>query len=127
MSSVVFQPLLHDPLGWKSSNTTYADTFTWKNYRPTNKDKRVSKYGQRYQKQIKKQQQQTNVCLSLEANEEQTIQPVIVGKKFGENRDPTPASVRSSPWKTPTPPPPPVVNEGSLTPKQRPASINRVC
>ena len=127
MSSVIFQPLLHDPLGWKSSNTTYADTFTWKNYRPTNKDKRVSKYGQRYQKQIKHQQQQTNVCLSLGTNEEQIIRPVVVGKKIGENRDPTPVSFRSSPSKTPTTPPPVVNEESLLTPKQRPASINRVC
>jgi hypothetical protein len=125
MSSVIFQPLLHDPLGWKSLNSTYADTFTWKNYQPSNKDKRISKYGQQYHRQLKKQQQQqqkTNVCSPLGENEEQTIRPLIVRKKIEQNRGLTPASVRSSPSKTPS-----VLNEESLISKQRAASINRVC
>lgn len=125
MSSVIFQPLLHDPLGWKSLNSTYADTFTWKNYRPSNKDKRISKYGQQYHRQLKKQQQQqqkTNVCSPLGENEEQTIRPLIVRKKIEQNRGLTPASLRSSPSKTPS-----VLNEESLISKQRAASINRVC
>jgi hypothetical protein len=123
MSSVIFQPLLHDPLGWKSSNSTYADTFTWKKYRKTNKDKKFSAYGQQYQKQLQKQQ--TNNSLPPTANDEQTIQRVILVKKNEENRGPTPASCRYSPSKTPTAvieePPVLIVDY-----KQRPASTNRV-
>jgi hypothetical protein len=127
MSSVIFQPLLHDPLGWKQVNTTYADTFNWKKYRSPKKDKRISTYGQQYERQLKKQQklQQTNNCLPSATNEEQTIQRLLLVKKNEENRRLTPASDRSSPSKTP-----PAVTEELpvviVESKQRTASINRV-
>ena len=124
MSSVIFQPLLHDPLGWKASNTTYADTYTWKNYRTSNKDKRISAYGQQYQRQLQKQQklQQTNASLpTVTTNEEQTNLRLVSGKKNEESRGTTPASQRATP---------PVVTEKSpiliVEHKQRSASVNRV-
>jgi len=127
MSSVIFQPLLHDSLGWKQSNSTYADAFNWKTYRSAGKDKRISKYGQQYQRQLQKQQklQQINNCLPSATNEEQTIQRLLLVKKNEENRGPTPGSDRSSPSKTP----PAVTKEFPvviLESKERSASINRV-
>ncbi|CAF3397132.1 unnamed protein product [Rotaria sp. Silwood1] len=129
MSSVIFQPLLHDPLGWKSSTTTYADTFKWRKYRSTSKDKKISAYGQQYQRQLRKQQeqqklQQTNSCLSSTTNEEQIIQRVIPTKKNEENREVTPISYRCSSSKTA-----PAIIEDHSVPivenKQRSASTNR--
>ena len=58
MSSVIFQPLLHDPLGWKASNTTYTDHYQWKKQRLTRKDKIVSPYGQKFQRQLQRQKDQ---------------------------------------------------------------------
>jgi hypothetical protein len=95
MSSVIFQPLLHDPLGWKSSNSTYNDHYKWKKYRSTSKDKKISTYGQQYQRQLQKQQ-----CLPLTTNGEQTINRVIVVKNNEENQE-RPISYRYSPSKTP--------------------------
>ncbi|CAF0951670.1 unnamed protein product [Rotaria sordida] len=127
MSSVIFQPLLHDPLGWKSSNTTYADTFKWRKYRSTSKDKKISTYGQQYQKQLRKQQQklqQPNAYLSSTTNEEQIIQRVIPTKKDEENQRVTPVSYRCSSSKTA----PAIIDENSVSIieyKQRSASNNR--
>ncbi|CAF2383885.1 unnamed protein product [Rotaria sp. Silwood2] len=129
MSSVIFQPLLHDPLGWKSSPTTYADTFKWRKYRSTSKDKKISTYGQQYQKQLRKQQeqqklQQTNTCLSSTTNEEQIIQWPTPTKKNEENRGVTPVSYRCSSSKTA----PAIIDEHSVPVvenKQRSASTNR--
>lgn len=127
MSSVIFQPLLHDPLGWKQSNTTYVDTYKWKNYRSSSKDKRISAYGQQYQRQLQKQQklQQIN-CLPTATNEEQTSQQVFLMKKNEENRGTTASSTRSSLSKTPpvlaSDQPPAFIVEY----KQRSASTNRV-
>ena len=121
MSSLIFQPLLHDPLGWKASNSTYTDTFTWKMDRPSNKSKISSPYGQQYQKELRKQQklQRKNASLpSVAFNEEQTIEPLVLVK---ENRSVTSASHRFSPSsKTP-----PIVSEEPSA-IQRPPSINRV-
>ncbi len=127
MSSVIFQPLLHDPLGWKASNTTYTDTFIWKKPRLTSKDKRISAYGQQYQRQMQKQQklQQTKNSLPPTTNEEQTIQRVILVNKNEEDRRPTPSSRGRTPSKTPS-----VVSEEPpailIEYKQRSASTNKV-
>lgn len=122
MSSVIFQPLLHDPLGWKQSKSTYTDAYKWKHYRTSGKDKRISTYGQKYQKELKKQQ--LNNSLPLTTNDEQ----IILIKKNEESRGVTPLSYRSTP-SLKTPPtlasdqPPPFIVEY----KQRSASTNRVC
>lgn len=116
MSSIIFQPLLHDPLGWKASNSTYTDTFTWKMERPSNKSKLNSPYGQQYQREIRKQQklkQKNASSPSIAFSEEQTIEPLSLVKP---NRVVKSASCRSSP---------PIVNEEPST-IQRPPSINRV-
>jgi len=127
MSSVIFQPLLHDPLGWKSSNSTYADTFTWKSNRSSNKDKRISTYGQQYQRMLQKQKKlkQKNNGLPSATNEEQTIQRIILVEKNKKNRGPTPVSDRYSQSKTP----PAVIEEPPaviIEDKQRSTSTNRV-
>jgi hypothetical protein len=127
MSSVIFQPLLHDSLGWKTSNSTYADSYKWKKDRSSNKDKRISTYGQQYQKELQKQQklQQTNASLPPVTNEGQTIQRIVLVKKNDDQRRSTSSSHRYSPSKTPpavTEEPPAFIVEY----KQRPASINRV-
>jgi hypothetical protein len=122
MSSVIFQPLLHDSLGWKTTNSTYADTYTWKKLRKVNKNKKFSPYGQQNQKQ---KQKQINTPLPLTINDEQTIEPVSLVKKNEENRGITPASNRSASSKVPsgvTEELPVLVVEY----KQRPASTNRV-
>jgi hypothetical protein len=126
MSSVIFQPLLHDPLGWKSSNSTYNDHFQWTKYRSNNKDKKLSTYGQQYQRQQQKQKlQQTNICLPLVTNEEETIQRVSLVNKNDDKRASS-VSHRSSPLKTPpmtaVEEPPVLIAEY----KQRPVSTNRV-
>jgi hypothetical protein len=127
MSSVIFQPLLYDPLGWKPSNSTYHDTYKWRNYRSLSKDKIISAYGQRYQRQLQKQQklQQAKNFLPSATNEEQIIQQVSLVKNNEENRGATPASNRCSSSKTSS-----AVNEESpvivAENKQRPVSTNRV-
>ncbi|CAF2139808.1 unnamed protein product [Rotaria magnacalcarata] len=104
MSSVIFQPLLHDPLGWKPSNSTYTDHYKWRKYRTTSKDRKISNYGQQYQRQIQKQQQQLqkqlNKSLPEVSSEEQTNNSVIVVKNFEDNQERC-VSHRSSPTKTP--------------------------
>jgi hypothetical protein len=127
MSSVIFQPLLHDPLGWKSSNSTYADTFTWKTNRSSNKDKRISTYGQQYQRKLRRQKilKQTNNGLPSATNEEQTIQRIILVEKNKKNQGPTPVSDGYSQSKTP----PAVIEEPpavTIEDKQRSTSTNRV-
>ncbi|CAF1468298.1 unnamed protein product, partial [Didymodactylos carnosus] len=83
MSSVVFQPLLHDSIGWKNPNTTYTDHYKWKQYRLTLKDKKVSSYGQEYQKQ----QQQKIQQQSQNASKSEHLQPQpIMTIKRVENR-----------------------------------------
>lgn len=123
MSSVIFQPLLHDPLGWKAPNSTYSDVYTWKMERPNHKEKKISPYGQQYQREMRKQQklQEKNASLpsvlSAVMSEEQTIQPLVLVK---DNRSIKSASHRSSPSKTP-----PIVSEEPSA-IQRPPSIIRV-
>ncbi|CAF3083261.1 unnamed protein product [Rotaria socialis] len=129
MSSVIFQPLLHDPLGWKSSNTTYADTFKWRKHRSTSKDKKTSSYGQQYQRQLRKkqqqQQQQINTSLpSTTTAGEQTFQRVISAKKIEENRDAAPRLNRCLSSKSA----PAFIEETQVSNaelKQRTASTNR--
>ncbi len=98
MSSMIFQPLLYDPLGWKPSNSTYVDHYKWRKYRTTSKDKKISTYGQQYQRKLQKQQ--INQCLPLTKNGEQTINPVVVVKK-NEDQQELPISYRFTPSKTP--------------------------
>jgi hypothetical protein len=130
MSSVIFQPLLHDPLGWKAANTTYTDTFKWRNYAPINKEKKLSPYGQEYLRQMRKQQQKmnfqpTNAYLLQPANEEQTAPRMILVKKNEENREVPSGSYQFSRSKTL-----PVVVEDHAVPvaehKKRPASTYKV-
>jgi hypothetical protein len=124
MSSVIFQPLLYDPLGWKPSNTTYTDTFKWRNYAPINKEKKLSPYGQEYLRQIRKQQQKT-VYLLQPANEEQSAPRMILVKKNEENREVPSGSYQFTRSKTL-----PVVVEDHTVPvaehKKRPASTYKV-
>jgi hypothetical protein len=102
-SSVIFQPLLHDPLGWKPSNSTYVDHYKWKKYRATYKDKQISTYSQQYQRQLQKKQ--LSQSLPLTTNSEQAISRVIVVKKSEDQQQPPPPtttiSYRYSPSKTP--------------------------
>lgn len=90
---MVFQPLLHDPLGWKPSKSTYVDHYKWKKYRTTSKDRKISTYGQQHQREL---QRQTSALKATE--DEQPIERVIFVKK-GENRSTTP--YRFSASKTP--------------------------
>ena len=98
---MIFQPLLHDPLGWKPSNSTYVDHYKWKKYRATIKDKKISTYGQQYQRQLQKKQ--LSQSLPLTTNSEQPISRVIVVKKNEDQQPPTPTpiSYRYTPSKTP--------------------------
>lgn len=96
MSSLIFQPLLHDSLGWKPTTSTYADHYKWRKYRISNKDKKVSNYGQKYQRQLRKQQQKlANQSLPLTLNEEQTTHSVTIEKKNEDNQE-RPVSHQSS-------------------------------
>lgn len=133
MSSVIFQPLLHDPLGWKSSNTTYADAFKWRKYRSTSKDKKISPYGQQYQKQLRKQQQQqqqqfqeTNLFdPPATTTGEQINQRATPTKRTEENREGTKLSNRCQSSKSA----PAALDQSQISNaenKQRPASNNRV-
>ena len=115
MSSVIFQPLLHDPLGWKSSNSTYTDHYKWRKYRATSKDRKVSTYGQQFQKQLQKQQP------SVASNQEQTIKSVDLVNKNDDNQG-RPISYRYSALKTPPEQPPVYIVEY----KQRPSSTRAV-
>lgn len=104
MSSLIFQPLLHDPLGWKPSKSTYVDHYRWKKYRTTSKDKKLSTYGQQLQRQLPKQQ--ATQYLPLTSNGEQPINPVIVVNKNEDHQQPPPSpsepiSYRYSLSKTP--------------------------
>ncbi len=114
---MIFQPLLHDPLGWKPSKSTYVDHYKWRKYRTTSKDRKVSTYGQQYQRQLQKQQ--ANQTLPLTANGEQNVSRVILVNKNEDQPQtpPTPISYRYSPSKTPV---------YIVEYKQRPASANEV-
>lgn len=101
MSSVIFQPLLHDPLGWKPCNSTYADHYKWRKYRTTSKDRKISSYGQQYQRKLHKQQQKLlNQSLPVTLHEKQANNTVIVVEKAEDNQE-RPGSQRSSATKTP--------------------------
>lgn len=114
MSSVIFQPLLHDPLGWKPSRSTYVDHYKWRKYRATSKDKKTSIYGQQYQRKLQKQQQ-ANVNL---ATDEQNVNRIVLVKKDEDQQVPsTPSPYRYSPAKTPV---------HIVEPKRRPISANEV-
>ena len=54
MSSVVFQPLLHDPFGWKRPNTTYKDHFKRVQDLYAAKNKIISPYSQLSQRRLAK-------------------------------------------------------------------------
>lgn len=94
---MIFQPLLHDPLGWKSTNTTYNDTFKSRNYGSVNKEKKPSPYGQEYQRQMRKRQRQIKF---QSTNEEEPTPRVILLKKCEENREVPSGSYQLSRSKT---------------------------
>ncbi len=99
-TAMIFQPLLYDPVGWKPSKSTYVDHYKWKKYRATRKDKKISTYGQQYQRQLQKQQ--ANQCLPLTpVNGEQTINRVIVVKNHEDKKETPPISYRFSSSKAP--------------------------
>ncbi|CAF1484672.1 unnamed protein product [Adineta ricciae] len=98
MPSELFQPLLHDPLGWKQSTTSYTDHYKWRKLNSKNKDKLISAYSQRYQRQLRKQKT-NNQRQPLKANEEQPINRVIVLNKCRDNQQS--ATYRYLPTKTP--------------------------
>ncbi|UJR36726.1 hypothetical protein I4U23_029442 [Adineta vaga] len=107
MSSALFQPLLHDPLGWKQSTTTYNDTFKSRTYgTSSNKEKKLSPYGQEYQKQVRKQQQhmkvfRTNPYFTQSISDEQPTPRIIFLKKNNEEyREQPPASYQLTRSKT---------------------------
>jgi len=115
MSSMIFQPLLHDPLGWKPSKSTYVDHYKWRKYRATSKDKKISTYSQQYQRneQKKQQQQQQQLPLKLIPDEQDRV---ILVKKRENQSAPT---YRFSPSKTPV-----LIVECQQ--RQRPISANEV-
>jgi hypothetical protein len=115
MSSVIFQPLLYDPLGWKSSKSSYTDHYKWRQYGSISKDKFMSTYGQRFHRQLRKQKA-ANQSLPLTTNEEQPPNRIIVLRKYDDDREP-PISYRYLPTKTPV---------YIVEHKQRPASTNVV-
>ena len=130
MSSVIFQPLLHDPLGWKSSNSTYTDHYQWKKKRLTRKDKILSTYGQQYQRQVQRQKenqqqlQRVTLARPVATNDEQTIQRVASVKKSDDRQEfaksHRPASSRSVPLLSEEP------SSSVVLLKQRPSSTMRV-
>ncbi|CAF1367172.1 unnamed protein product [Adineta steineri] len=100
MSSVVFRPLLHDPLGWKQSCTSYTDHYKWRKYGSKNKSKLTSTYGQRFQRQLRKQKQANQRSSPVPTNEEQAINRIIVVKKC-ETEQQQPKTSRYLPTTTP--------------------------
>ncbi|CAF1018408.1 unnamed protein product [Didymodactylos carnosus] len=82
MPSVVFQPLLQNSIGFKNLNSTYADHYKWKQYHHTLKDKKISPYGQEYQKQQLKIQQQSNKSPKSEHSQSESLMTI----KRVENR-----------------------------------------
>ena len=121
MSSVIFQPLLHDPLGWKSSKSTYTDHFKWKKYRSASKDKKLSSYGQGNRKQTEKQPEAVLHALPTVNHEQETIKPIVLANKNENSRGRT-VTYRSASAKTSTEHPPVYIVEY----KQRPVSGNEV-
>ncbi|CAF1337479.1 unnamed protein product [Adineta steineri] len=103
MSSILFQPLLHDPLGWKQSNTTYNDTFKSRSYAgPSNStEKKLSPYGQQYQRLMRKQQEQMKLYRSnpyfedssYEEEEQQLPTPRVILWKKNEEFQEAPSAV----------------------------------
>ena len=95
MSSVIFQPLLHDPLGWKSSKSTYTDHYKWKKYRSASKEKKnFSTYGQqRYQRDAPRPSTTPNKQTATRD------EPIIVTNQNEENRGRT-SAFRSASAKT---------------------------
>ncbi|UJR09441.1 hypothetical protein I4U23_013681 [Adineta vaga] len=101
MPSEIFQPLIHDPLGWKQSKTSYTDHYKWRKNGSTNKDKLISAYSQRYQRQLRKQKT-TNQRGPLVTSAEQPFNRVIVLRKCGDNQEQQPPlTYRYLPTKTP--------------------------
>lgn len=116
MSSVIFQPLLHDPLGWKPSRSTYVDHYKWRKYRATSKDKKISAYGQQSQRKLQKQHPNSN--LPVTTNNEQIGNRIVLVKKDEDQQVPTtPTPYRYSPAKTPV---------YIVEPKPRAVSANEV-
>lgn len=99
MPSEIFQPLLHDPLGWKQSKTSYTDHYKWRKYGTASKDKLQSTYSQRYNRQARKQRT-NNQRVPLVADAEQPISRVIVLRNREDDRQ-APATYRYLPTKMP--------------------------
>ena len=121
MSSVIFQPLLHDPLGWKSSKSTYTDHYKWKKYRSASKDKKLSSYSQGHRQQAAKQPVAVLHTLPTVNHEQETIKPIVFVNKNEENRGRT-VTYRSASAKTPTEQAPVYIVEQ----RQRPVSASEV-
>lgn len=116
MSSVIFQPLLHDPLGWKSTKSTYADHYKWKKYRSASKDKKkLTKYSQHQNHHAVPTTAATPITTITST--EQTIKPIVLTNKTEENRGRT-SALRSASAKTP-------VTE-HIEEKIRPVSVHEV-
>lgn len=115
MSSMIFQPLLHDPLGWKSNKSTYADHYKWKKYRSGTKEKkRYSDYSQTSHRAPPTTATATTIIPS-----EQTIKPIVLLNKTEENRGRTSVTNKTPPLdQTP-------VNKGNEE-KVRAASVHQV-
>lgn len=99
MSSVIFQPLLHDPLGWKSTKSTYADHYKWKKYRSTSKDKKRFVNHSQNQKSVAVPTT-TATPITTILPTEQTVKPIDLKSKTEENRGRT-SALRSVSAKTP--------------------------
>ncbi|CAF1325926.1 unnamed protein product [Adineta ricciae] len=107
MSSALFQPLLHDPLGWKPPTTTYSDTFKNRTYgTSSNTQKKLSPYGQEYQKQLRKQQQQMKLFrknpyfVQSFSDEQSTPRIIFLEKNNEEYREQPPAAYQLTRSKT---------------------------
>ena len=105
MSSLIFRPLLHDPLGWKSNKSTYADHYKWKKYRSGSKEK-------------KRFSRPSAAVPPTTATPVTTIQPIVLTNKTEENRART-SALRSASAKTPA-------TEPIIEEKIRPASVREV-
>lgn len=126
MSSVIFQPLLHDPLGWKPTGTTYGEHFQWRKVRINRKDKIVSPYGQKYLRQKSQDQiKRTNSAAQRSTNEENLVPTrVVSSKKSSEERQSSPTI--TVPTRPPSSKSAPAVLEDSIQIKsRRSATLNR--
>jgi hypothetical protein len=122
MASVILQPMLHDPLGWKPSKSTYIDHYRWRNYRSKSKDQKSSIYGQRYQREMSKK---SPIVYSTmwRTNNDLTVQPLMIMNRTQDYRG-QPVTYRASSANSLTQRPPVYIVEQQR--EQRPASAHQV-